>query len=253
LPATKRKRESEAELRRRVREVVKRLRKAYPDATCALTHESPLQLLVATILSAQCTDARVNMVTPGLFARYPAAADLAAAERADLEERIRSTGFFRNKAKSIQGAAVKLVSDFGGEVPRTMDELLSLPGVARKTANVVLGTAFRIGVGFVVDTHVFRLSHRLGFVTGKNPEQVEQELMKIVPQDDWIDFAHILIHHGRRVCDARKPDCDHCVVAALCPKIGVVVKKAVAAPAKKSAKAPLKERIAKAARGRAPR
>jgi endonuclease-3 len=236
-----------------VREVVKRLRKAYPDATCALKHENPLQLLVATILSAQCTDARVNMVTPGLFERYPTAAALASADRADLEERIRSTGFFRNKAKSIQGAAAKIVSDFGGEVPRTMDELLSLPGVARKTANVVLGTAFRIPDGFVVDTHVFRLSHRLGFATGKNPEQVEQELMKIVPQEDWIDFAHILIHHGRRICVARKPDCDHCVVAALCPKIGVVVKKTAPASAGKAARAPLKERIAKAARVRAPR
>jgi endonuclease III len=249
-------RESEAELRRRVREVVKRLRKAYPDAVCALKHESPLQLLVATILSAQCTDARVNMVTPGLFARYPTVSDLASADRSELEGIIRSTGFYRNKAKSIQGATTKIVSDFGGEVPRTMDELLTLPGVARKTANVVLGTAFRIGVGFVVDTHVFRLSHRLGFAKGKNPEQVEQELMKLVPQEDWIDFAHILIHHGRRVCDARKPDCESCVVASVCPKIGVVVKKAAPAPARKvaqSGKAPLRERIAKAARGRARR
>jgi endonuclease-3 len=226
--------------------VVKRLRKAYPDAVCALTHESPLQLLVATILSAQCTDARVNMVTPNLFARYPTVSDLASASRSELEEIVRSTGFFRNKAKSIQGAAARIASDFRGEVPRTMDELLSLPGVARKTANVVLGTAFGIAVGFVVDTHVFRLSHRLGFANGKNPEQVEQELMKLVPQEDWIDLAHILIHHGRRVCAARNPDCESCVVSSLCPKIGVdAKKKAKAAPVKPKAR--LKERIAKAA------
>jgi endonuclease-3 len=229
--------------------VVKQLRKAYPDAACALEHQSPLQLLVATILSAQCTDARVNQVTPGLFARYPAVSDLATASRNDLEEIIRSTGFFRNKAKSIQGAAAKIDSDFRGEVPRTMEELLSLPGVARKTANVVLGTAFGIAVGFVVDTHVFRLSHRLGFASGKNPEQVEQELMKLVPREDWIDLAHILIHHGRRVCAARKPDCASCVVSSLCPKIGVEARaKPEAAPAKP--KAPLRERIAKTARAR---
>jgi len=229
--------------------VVKRLRKAYPDAVCALDHQSPLQLLVATILSAQCTDARVNKVTPGLFARYPTVSDLATASRSEVEEIIRSTGFFRNKAKSIQGAAARIDADFRGEVPRTMEELLSLPGVARKTANVVLGTAFGIAVGFVVDTHVFRLSHRLGFATGKNPEQVERELMKLVPREDWIDLAHILIHHGRRVCDARKPDCASCVVSSLCPKIGVDVKtRPKAAPAKP--KAPLKERIAKTARAR---
>ena len=227
--------------------MVKRLRKAYPDAVCALHHESPLQLLVATILSAQCTDARVNMVTPGLFARYPGVSDLASAERSDLEEIIRSTGFFRNKAKSIQGAAAKIVSDFGGQVPRTMDELLSLPGVARKTANVVLGTAFGIADGFVVDTHVFRLSHRLGFARGKNPGEVERELMSVVPREDWIDLAHILIHHGRRICGARNPDCEHCVVASLCPKIGVPAKKPAKAP-KALPKAPLRERIAKAAR-----
>ncbi len=231
--------------------MVKRLRRAYPDAVCALTHESPLQLLIATILSAQCTDARVNMVTPRLFALYPRVSDLASADRSEIEEIIRSTGFFRNKAKSIQGAAGKITSDFRGEVPRTMDELLSLPGVARKTANVVLGTAFGIAVGFVVDTHVFRLSHRLGFAKGKNPEQVEQELMKLIPREDWIDLAHILIHHGRRVCAARSPDCESCAVSSLCPKIGVEAKKkAKAAPAKR--KAPLKERIA-AARSRARR
>jgi endonuclease-3 len=229
--------------------VVKRLREAYPDAACALTHESPLQLLVATILSAQCTDARVNKVTPRLFERYPKVTDLASADRSELEEIIRSTGFFRNKAKSIQGASAKIASDFRGDVPRTMEDLLSLPGVARKTANVVLGTAFRIADGFVVDTHVFRLAHRLGFATGKNPQLVERELMKLIPREDWIDLAHILIHHGRRVCAARNPDCENCVVASLCPKLGVVVKKkAIAARAKP--KAPLKERIAKAANSR---
>jgi len=243
LPLAKPNCESEAELRRRVREVVKRLRKAYPDAVCALNHESPLQLLVATILSAQCTDARVNMVTPNLFARYPSVSDLAAASRSDLEEIVRSTGFFRNKAKSIQGAASKIVSDFGGTVPKTMEELLSLPGVARKTANVVLGTAFRIAVGFVVDTHVFRLSHRLGFAKGKNPLEVERELMAVVPRSDWIDLAHILIHHGRRVCAARNADCENCVVTSLCPKIGVTAKRKPAPPAKP--KAPLRERISK--------
>jgi endonuclease-3 len=228
--------------------VVKRLRKAYPDAACALRHQSPLQLLVATILSAQCTDARVNLVTPNLFARYPKVSDLASADRSELEEIIRSTGFFRNKAKSIQGAAGKIASDFNGAVPRTMEQLLSLPGVARKTANVVLGTAYRIADGFVVDTHVFRLAHRLGFAKGKNPEQVEQELMKLISREDWIDLAHILIHHGRRVCAARNPDCESCVVTSLCPKIGIVAKKTKAPPAK--AKAPLRERIAKASRSR---
>lgn len=243
MASAKAKGESEAELRRRAREAVKRLSKAYPNAVCALNHESPLQLLIATILSAQCTDARVNMVTPRLFARYPRVSDLASAERSEIEEIIRSTGFFRNKAKSIQGAAAKIASDFRGEVPQTMEELLSLPGVARKTANVVLGTAFGIADGFVVDTHVFRLSHRLGFANGKIPEQVEQELMKLIPREDWIDLAHILIHHGRRVCAARSPDCESCVVAFLCPKIGVVAKRAKAPPLKP--KAPLKERIAK--------
>jgi endonuclease-3 len=232
--------------------VVKRLRRAYPNAVCALNHETPLQLLVATILSAQCTDARVNLVTPKLFGRYPTVSDLASAERSELEEIIRSTGFFRNKAKSIQGAAAKILSDFGGEVPQAMEELLSLPGVARKTANVVLGTAFGIADGFVVDTHVFRIAHRLGFAKGKTPEQVERELMERVPREDWIDLAHILIHHGRRVCTARNPGCGSCAVDFLCPKIGVVAKERAKAIAAKP-KAPLKERIAKAARRRSRR
>jgi endonuclease-3 len=242
LSPARAKTEAEAELRKRARAVVKRLREAYPDAACALHHQNPLQLLVATILSAQCTDARVNLVTPQLFARYPGPTELAAASRRDIEEIVRSTGFFRNKAKSIQGAAAKILSDFGGTVPRTMKELLSLPGVARKTANVVLGTAFGIADGFVVDTHVFRLSRRLGLAKGKNPEQVERELMDVVPREDWIDLAHILIHHGRKVCGARNPDCASCVVEPLCPKIEVVAKKKLP-PAAKS-RTPLKERIA---------
>lgn len=233
--------ESRAELQKRSRALVQKLRKAYPGATCALNHDNPLQLLVATILSAQCTDARVNKVTPALFARYPTAADLAASDRAELEEMVRTTGFYRNKAKSIHGAASKIVSDFGGEVPRTMDEMLTLPGVARKTGNVVLGTAFGIASGFVVDTHVFRLSHRLGLVEAKTPVQVESQLIEIIPQKDWIDFGHILIHHGRAVCTARAPRCDDCVVASLCPKIGVVAKSKPEPPPRGR---PLAERIA---------
>jgi len=213
-----------AELLKRSRVLVERLKKAYPGATCALTHENPLQLLVATILSAQCTDARVNKVTPALFARYSEAADFAASDRAELEELVRTTGFFRNKAKSIHGATSKITSDFAGEVPRTMEEILTLPGVARKTGNVVLGTAFSIASGFVVDTHVFRLSHRMGLANAKNPVQVEKQLMTLIPEKDWIDFGHILIHHGRAVCAARTPRCEECVVESHCPKIGVDAK-----------------------------
>lgn len=233
--------ESPAELQRRAREISKRLRKAYPGATCALHHENPLQLLVATILSAQCTDARVNMVTPKLFTRFPKAKDLAEADRSELEELIRSTGFFRNKAKAIQGAADRMEKEFSGQVPRSMDELLSLPGVARKTANVVLGTAYGIAEGFVVDTHVYRLSHRMGLAKGTSPEQVERELMELFPRKDWVDLGHILIHHGRAICVARNPKCPECVVDAHCPKIGVVAKTESKAPPKP--RRPLKERI----------
>jgi endonuclease-3 len=222
--------------------LVTRLNKAYPGATCALTHENPLQLLVATILSAQCTDARVNKVTPALFARYPEAADYAGSDRAELEELVRTTGFFRNKAKSIHGATSKINSDFKGEVPRTMEEILTLPGVARKTGNVVLGTAFGIASGFVVDTHVFRLSHRMGLSDGKNPVQVEKQLTALIPEKDWIDFAHILIHHGRAVCVARAPRCEECVVESYCPKIGVEAKPAKVTKPKTGQ--PLSERIA---------
>ncbi len=209
------------ELSRRARTLTRKLRKAYPDAKCALDHKNALQLLIATILSAQCTDARVNKVTPALFARYPEAKDFAASDRSELEELVRTTGFYRNKSKSIHGATLTITETFGGEVPKTMEELLTLPGVARKTANVVLGTAFRIASGFVVDTHVFRLSHRMGLAEAKTPEQVEKKLMDLIPKKDWIDLAHILIHHGRAICAARSPKCDDCMVEADCPKIGV--------------------------------
>ncbi|MGE5326277.1 MAG: endonuclease III [Deltaproteobacteria bacterium] len=188
----------------------------FPRAECALTHENPFQLLVATILSAQCTDERVNKVTPGLFARFPAPQDLATVSQEVLENEIRSTGFFRNKAKSIIGASKKIVSDFGAKVPTTMDELLTLPGVARKTANVVLGSAFGIPSGVVVDTHVFRIAHRLKLSNQKTPEKVEQDLMKIVPKDRWISFAHQIIWFGRKVCAARNPLCADCPLAAVC-------------------------------------
>jgi endonuclease III len=193
------------------------LRRAYPDATCALTHQDPFQLLVATILSAQCTDARVNMVTPVLFAAYPDALAMSRAGQEEIETIIRSTGFYRNKAKSIRAAAARLVETFGGVVPRTMEELLTLPGVARKTANVVLGVGYGIAAGVVVDTHVERLSHRLGLSRGKDPVAIEQDLMRLVPREDWIDLSHLLIFHGRQVCQARKPACDRCPVASLCP------------------------------------
>jgi endonuclease-3 len=193
------------------------LRDAYPEAACALTHEDPFQLLVATILSAQCTDARVNMVTPGLFARYPDAISMSRVEPETLEAIIRSTGFYRNKTKSIRGASERLVAAFGGTVPRTMDELLTLPGVARKTANVVLGVGYGIAAGVVVDTHVERLSRRLGLSRGRNPEEIERDLMRLVPRDAWIELSHLLIFHGRQVCQARKPMCGTCPLRDLCP------------------------------------
>jgi endonuclease III len=197
--------------------IIERLRQAHPDASCALHHQSALQLLVATILSAQCTDERVNQVTPLLFARYPTAAALAEADRAELEEIIRSTGFYRNKAASIQATARVLVDEYGGEVPAEMDKLLQLRGVARKTANVVLGVVYGIADGVVVDTHVKRLSHRLGLAEANTPEKIERELMELVPRDCWIEISHLLIFHGRRICDARKPDCANCPLNDLCP------------------------------------
>ena len=200
-----------------VEETIARLKSAYPDARTALDWKNPLELLVATILSAQTTDVRVNAVTPNLFARYPAAADYAEADPTELEEDIRPTGFFRNKAKSLRGMARALVEDHGGEVPRTMDDLVALPGVGRKTANVVLGNAFSIDEGVVVDTHVRRLSNRLGFTTQKDPEKIERDLMETVPKGDWTVFSHLLILHGRNVCKARKPACEDCGVNDLCP------------------------------------
>jgi endonuclease-3 len=200
----------------RVAAILKALDEAYPEAECALTHRSPWELLVATILSAQCTDVRVNMVTPELFRRFPTPAAMAKATLPELEELIRTTGFFRNKAKSIQGAARKIVAEFGGQVPQTLAELITIPGAARKTANVVLGVCFGKAEGVVVDTHVFRIARRLGLAKGETAEKVEQELMRILPQDRWIAFSHQLIHHGRQVCDARKPKCDRCNLEQLC-------------------------------------
>jgi endonuclease III len=200
----------------RVAAILRALDEAYPEAVCALNHRSPWELLVATILSAQCTDVRVNMVTPELFRRFPTPEAMAKATLPELEELIRTTGFFRNKAKSIQGAARKIVSDFGGEVPQTLVELITIPGAARKTANVVLGVSFGKAEGVVVDTHVFRIARRLELANGDTPEKVEQELMQVLPRDHWIRFSHQVIHHGRRVCVARNPKCRECALETLC-------------------------------------
>jgi len=208
-------------LRDRTRRIVSKLKKAYPDAHCELNHANPLQLLIATILSAQCTDERVNKVTPALFARCHTARDYADISPAELEGLIRTTGFFRSKAKSIRGCAAGLVKNHGGEVPETMEHLHSLPGVGRKTANVVLGNAFNLAEGIVVDTHVGRLSRRMGLTRQHDPVKVEQALMKLVPQQDWTLFSHLLIWHGRRRCSARKPDCAHCEISGLCAKRGI--------------------------------
>ncbi len=200
----------------RVEEILRRLDPMYPGATCALTHSSPWELLVATILSAQCTDKRVNMVTPGLFAKYPTPADFAAVRPEALAADIRSTGFFNNKAKSIVGAARRVVAAYGGAVPKTMEEMLTIPGAARKTANVVLGTAHGIASGVVVDTHVGRIAQRLDLTKNTDPVKVEQDLMKILPQDRWISFAHQIILHGRALCVARTPHCAECQLNGLC-------------------------------------
>jgi endonuclease-3 len=200
----------------RIAAILKGLDEAYPSAACALTHRSPWELLVATILSAQCTDARVNLVTPELFRRFPTPAAMAKATLPQIEALIRSTGFFRNKAKSIRGAARKLIEAFGGEVPQTLAELITIPGAARKTANVVLGVCFGKAEGVVVDTHVLRISRRLGLAKGETPQQVEQELMRILPESRWIAFSHQIIHHGRAVCAARKPKCDRCNLEQIC-------------------------------------
>lgn len=200
----------------RVAAILKALDETYPNAVCALTHRSPWELLVATILSAQCTDVRVNIVTPELFRRFPTPAAMAKASLPELEELIRTTGFFRNKAKSIQGAAQAIMERFGGQVPQTLDELITVPGAARKTANVVLGVSFGKAEGVVVDTHVFRIARRLELAKGETPQQVEQELMRILPREKWIDFSHQVIHHGRQVCIARSPKCQNCDLEQLC-------------------------------------
>ncbi|MGD1064013.1 MAG: endonuclease III [Terracidiphilus sp.] len=196
--------------------ILKGLDEAYPDANCALDHRSPWELLVATILSAQCTDVRVNMVTPGLFRRFPSAEAMAKASLPELEELIKTTGFFRNKAKSIQGAARKIIADFNGQVPQTLAELITIPGAARKTANVVLGVCFGKAEGVVVDTHVFRITRRLELAKSDTPEKVEQELMQVIPPERWISFSHQIIHHGRQVCTARNPKCNVCNLEPLC-------------------------------------
>jgi endonuclease-3 len=211
------KRESMDELKIRVRDVIRRLKRAYPDAKCSLNHSNPFELLIATILSAQCTDERVNIVTADLFRKYKKPEDYLAVSPRELEKDIQSTGFFRNKTKSIQGTSKMLTEQYGGTVPHTMEELLELPGVARKTANVVLGNAFEIKAGVVVDTHVTRLSHRLGFTQAKTAEKIELDLVPIVPKKDWVIFPHLMIAHGRKICKARTPLCDQCPVEKQCP------------------------------------
>ncbi|HEV8158902.1 MAG TPA: endonuclease III [Pyrinomonadaceae bacterium] len=210
------------ENKKRTFEIIKRLKKEYPDAHCELTYASAFELLVATILSAQCTDERVNVVTATLFRKYRSPQDYLKVAQEELELDIRPTGFFRNKAKSIQGTSRKIIENFGGDIPQTMEELLTLNGVARKTANVVLGNAFGIASGVVVDTHVSRVSHRLGLTENVAPEKIEKDLTVLVPQKDWILFPHLLIAHGRKICQARKPKCEICVLESICPKIGVI-------------------------------
>ena len=210
-------RETKADLRQRAARVLELLKKRYPDAACALRFSSPLELLVATILAAQCTDARVNLVTPSLFKKYPTAKALAGAAQEDLEQMVRTTGFFRNKAKSIRGACARIIADFGGKVPDTMEALLTLPGVARKTANVVLGTAFGKNEGVVVDTHVLRVAPRLGLTRQKTPEKIERDLTALFPRPQWTLLGHLLTTHGRALCIARKPKCAECPLNKLCP------------------------------------
>jgi endonuclease-3 len=211
------KRESTEELKKRTRDIIRRLKRAYPDAKTALNHSNPFELLIATILSAQSTDVRVNIVTADLFRKYKKPEDYLKVSPHELEKDIHSTGFFRNKTKSIQGTARLLTEQYGGEVPQTMDELLELPGVARKTANVVLGNAFGIKAGVVVDTHVTRLSHRLGLSQEKTAEKIEQDLIPIVPKKDWVIFPHLMIYHGRKICKARNPLCEECTIEKFCP------------------------------------
>ena len=205
------------EEKQRARAIIRRLKREHPDAHCSLNYSNPLELLVATILSAQCTDERVNIVTADLFRKYRAPEDYWKVAREELEQDVRSTGFYRNKAKAIQGACRIISEQHAGRVPDRLEDLLSLPGVARKTANVVLGNAFGIASGVVVDTHVQRLSRRLGLSEETQPEKIERDLVELVPKKDWIDFSHLMIYHGRRVCKARNPQCDNCVVESYCP------------------------------------
>jgi len=217
------------EIKQRAAEIIKRLKKAYPNAHCALNHSNAFELLIATILSAQCTDERVNIVTADLFRKYHGPEDYLKVEQTELEKDIHSTGFFRNKSKNIQGACRRLIDEFGGQIPRSMDEILTLPGVARKTGNVVLGNAFGIASGIVVDTHVGRLSQRLGLTTNENAEKIENDLLQLVPKRYWIMFPHWLITHGRQICTARKPKCRQCVLANICPSYKVFVESGLAA------------------------
>ena len=214
-----------ADVKKRAAEIARQLGLLYPDATCSLDFRTPLELLVATILAAQCTDERVNLVTNRLFRKYRKAADYAKADPAEFEQEIRSTGFFRNKAKSILGCAKQLMEEHGGKVPAELDALVRLPGVGRKTANVVLGTAFGIASGVVVDTHMTRLSQRMGLTAQKDPEKIEHDLMALLPAEEWVNFGHRMVFHGRQVCMARNPQCDSCPLARWCPKIGVAKKK----------------------------
>lgn len=220
------KRETPEDLKKRVREIIRRLKRVYPGAKCSLNHTNPFELLVATILSAQCTDERVNLVTADLFRKYRQPEDYLKVSPRELEKDIQSTGFFRNKTKSIQGTSKMLIEKYGGEVPHAMDELLELPGVARKTANVVLGNAFDIKAGVVVDTHVTRLSHRLAFSKEKDAQKIERDLIEIASRRDWVIFPHLMIYHGRKVCKARAPLCAECEIETYCPssflKTGVV-------------------------------
>jgi endonuclease-3 len=216
-PGKKRLVEDSQSLKQRVHAIIRTLKRDYPDAKCSLNHTNAFELLIATILSAQCTDERVNLVTANLFRKYRKPEDYLKVSPSELENDIRTTGFFRNKTRSIQGTAKMLIESFGGKVPETIEELLELPGVARKTANVVLGNAFNVKSGVVVDTHVTRLSRRLGLTTEKQAEKIEQDLIELVPRRDWVIFSHLLIFHGRKTCRARNPACDACVIEKFCP------------------------------------
>lgn len=207
-----------------VEAIVAEMRHLYPDAKCSLNFSTPLELLVATQLAAQCTDERVNRVTKDLFHKYRSVEDFATVSQEELEQDIKSTGFYRNKAKNIRAACQRMITEYGGEVPQTMKELLSLPGVARKTANVVMGNAFGIVEGFIVDTHNMRLSRRFGWTASEDPVKIEQTLMRIIPQKDWLDLSHCIIYHGRAICDARKPRCEQCTLATFCPSAFIIQK-----------------------------